>query len=187
MRKLIITEFVSLDGVMEAPGGEPGYPHAGWVGPLFSGELGAYKEDEQLAADILLLGRKTYDSFFGAWPQREGAMADKINTMRKIVASRSLGSSDWQNTTVVDSDLEGAISELKQEDGGPILIAGSRSVAHALLTAGLVDQINLQVFPLILGSGIRFYPESSEPTKLELVSSRGIENGVVVQTYRVVG
>ena len=88
MRKLIITEFISLDGVMEAPGGEPGYAHAGWVGPLFSDELGAYKGEEQLAADILLLGRVTYESFYGAWPQREGPMAEKINTMTKYVASR---------------------------------------------------------------------------------------------------
>lgn len=187
MRKLIVTEFVSLDGVMEAPGGEAGYPHAGWVGPLFSDELGAYKQDEQLAADILLLGRRTYESFVGAWPQREGAMAEKINTMRKLVASTTLGSSDWHDTTVVGSDLEGTIRALKQEQGGPILVAGSRSVVHTLLDAGLVDEINLQVFPLILGSGIRVYSEKPEPTKLELISSRALETGVVLQAYRVVG
>jgi dihydrofolate reductase len=186
MRKVIVTEFVSLDGVMEAPGGEAGYPHAGWVGPLFSAELGAYKQEEQLAADVLVLGRKTYESFVGAWPTREGEMAEKINTMRKVVASTTLGSSDWHDTTVVDSDLEGAIGGLKQEEGGPILVAGSRSVVHALLGASLVDEINLQVFPLILGSGIRVYPETPELTKLELASSRAIENGVVLQTYRVV-
>lgn len=185
MRKLIVTEFVSLDGVMEAPGGEPGYPHAGWVGPLFSADLGAYREEEQLGAEILVLGRKTYESFAGAWPNREGAMAEKINTMRKIVASTTLGSSDWHGTTIVESDLDGAIRALKHEDGGPILVAGSRSVVHALLRAGLVDEINLQVFPLILGSGARVYPETPEPTKLELASSRAIENGVVLQTYRV--
>ena len=184
MRKLIVTEFVSLDGVMEAPGGEAGYAHAGWVGPLFSDELGAYKLDEQEAADVLLLGRKTYDSFVGAWPQREGAMAEKINTMRKVVVSSTLSSPDWENTTVVNSDLVGAVRALKEEDGGSILIAGSRSVAQALLAAGLVDQINLQVFPLMLGSGIRVYPEGDEPTRLELVSSRPIEHGVVLQTYR---
>ncbi len=185
MRKLIVTEFVSLDGVMEAPGGEPGYPHAGWVGPLFSAELGAYKEQEQLAADVLVLGRKTYESFVGAWPTREGAMADKINSMRKLVASMTLGSSAWHDTTVVSSDLEDAIRAVKDEDGGPILVAGSRSVVHALLRAGLVDEINLQVFPLVLGSGMRVYPETSDPVRLELVSSRPIENGVVLQTYRV--
>src|SRR3954447_1708824 len=135
MRTLIVTEFVSLDGVMEAPGGEPGYPHAGWVGPFFSDALGAYKGEEQLATDILLLGRRTYESFYGAWPHRDGAMADKINTMRKVVASTTLESSDWDNTSV-SSDLEETVRALKQEDGAPILVAGSRSVVHALLATG---------------------------------------------------
>ena len=185
MRTLVVTEFVSLDGVMEAPGGEPGYPHAGWVGPFFGADLGAYKEEEQLAADVLLLGRKTYDSFYGAWPQRDGAMADKINTIRKVVASTTLGSSGWQNTTVVASDLEEAVRELKQEDGGPILLPGSRSVVHALLAAGLVDEIHLQVFPLVLGSGMRVFPETPAPIRVEHVASEATQNGVLVQTYRV--
>src|SRR3954447_4994797 len=185
MRTLIVTEFVSLDGVMEAPGGEPGYPHAGWVGPFFSDALGAYKGEEQLATDILLLGRKTYESFYGAWPQREGAMAEKINTMRKVVASTTLESSDWENTTVIPSGLEDAVRALKQEDGGPIIVAGSRSVVHALLATGLVDEVHLQVFPLVLGSGIRVFPETTEPIRLEHAASRPIDNGVVLQTYRV--
>src|SRR4051812_37651150 len=156
MRTLIVTEFVSLDGVMEAPGGEPGYPHAGWVGPFFSEALGAYKGEEQLATDVLLLGRKTYESFYGAWPHRDGEMADKINTMRKVVASTTLESSDWENTTVTP-DLEGAVRGLKAEDGSPIIVAGSRSVVHTLLATGLVDELHLQVFPIVLGSGIRVF------------------------------
>jgi dihydrofolate reductase len=185
MRELIVTEFVSLDGVMQSPGGEAGYPHAGWVGGYFSDELGAYKLDEQAAADVLLLGRRTYDSFYGAWPSRDDAMADKINGMRKLVASRMLGHSDWHNTTVISSDLEDAIGAVKAEDGGPILVAGSRSVAHALFRAGLVDELHLQVFPLVLGSGIRVFPDTDEPIRLELASSRPVANGVVLQTYRV--
>lgn len=183
MRELVVTEFVSLDGVMEAPGGEAGYPHAGWVGGYFGDGLGAYKGEEQLAADVLLLGRKTYESFYGAWPGRDGEMADKINTMRKLVASTTLGSSDWHDTTVIAADLEGAIRAVKAEDGGPILVAGSRSVVHALLAAGLVDRVNLQVFPLVLGSGRRWYPETDEPLRLELDWSRPVENGVVLQIY----
>ncbi len=185
MRQLIVTEFVSLDGVMEAPGGEAGYAHAGGVGPLFSDELGAYKLEEQLGADVLLLGRRTYESFAGAWPERDGPMAEKINTMRKVVASRTLGSSDWQNTTVVGSGLEDAVQALKHEEGGPILVAGSRSVVHALLDAGLVDQLNLQVFPLLLGSGLRLYPDRPRPLPLELVSSRTLPGGVMLQQYAV--
>ncbi len=184
MRELIVTEFVSLDGVMEAPGGEPGYAHAGWVAGYFSDELGAYKGEEQLGADVLLLGRKTYESFHGAWPERDGPMADKINTMRKLVASTTLGSSDWADTTVIASDLEGEVAKVKAEDGKPILIAGSRSVAQQMLAAGLVDQVNLQVFPLILGSGMRLYPDSGDRLNMELTSSRETGNGVLIQTYR---
>src|SRR5665213_1129866 len=184
MRKLIVTEFVSLDGVMKAPGGEPGYAHSGWVGELFTDELGAFKLKEQLAADILLLGRVTYESFYGAWPQREGPMAEKINTMTKYVASTTLGSSDWHDTTIISADVEGAVAELKATDGAPILVAGSRSLVHSLLAAGLVDELNLQVFPIMLGSGARLYPETVDKRKLALVSSQPLANGVVLQTYR---
>jgi dihydrofolate reductase len=182
MRQLIITEFLSLDGVMEAPGGEPGYAHSGWVGRRFSDELGAYKLEEQLAADVLLLGRVTYESFYGAWPQRDDAMADKINTMTKVVASTTIDSSDWTDTTVVADPLA-EVKELKAGDGGPILVAGSRTLAQALLAAGLVDQLNLQVFPFVLGSGARLFPDSPDLLELTLSSSRAIAGGVVLQSY----
>jgi dihydrofolate reductase len=185
MRTLIITEFISLDGVMQAPGGEEGYAHSGWVGPRFTDELGAYKLQEQLAADILLLGRVTYEGFYGAWPQRDGAMADKINTMTKVVASTTLESSAWEGTTIIGEDVLGRVAELKATDGGPILVAGSRTLAQSLLAAGLVDELNLQVFPLILGSGARLYPESEDLTALELVSSQTLDNGVLLQSYAV--
>lgn len=185
MRELIVTEFVSLDGVMEAPGGEPGYPHSGWVADFFDDALGEYKLNEQLAADVLLLGRKTYDSFYGAWPDRDGPMAEKINTMRKVVASTTLGSSDWQDTTVIESGLVDVVRALKAEDGGPILIAGSRSVAQLLLREGLVDELHLQVFPILLGSGKRLYAESPNTVRLALTESRHLDCGVMLQTYRV--
>lgn len=183
--KLIITEFISLDGVMEAPGGEPGYKHAGWVGAYFSDELGAYKGEEQLSKDVLLLGRKTYEGFYGAWPSRAGdPMADKINTMRKVVASTTLGSSPWENTEVVADDFAGHVAEFKDSADGDLIVAGSRTLAHSLLAVpGLVDEINLQVFPVILGSGARFYPDTEEPLKLDLISSREFPNGVLAQTY----
>ena len=183
MRQLIVTEFVSLDGVMEAPGGEPGYAHAGWVGPYFSDELGAYKLEEQLAADVLLLGRRTYEGFAGAWPARDGAMADKINTMRKLVASTTLSGSDWEGTSVIEGELTDAVAAVKAQAGAPILVAGSRSVAQTLLTAGLVDELHLQVFPLLLGSGMRLYPDAPEPLPLNLAEARSVANGVVLQTY----
>jgi dihydrofolate reductase len=134
---------------------------------------------------VLLLGRKTYDSFYGAWPHREGPMAEKINSMRKLVASTTLSSSDWHDTTVIPVGLEGAVRAVKQEDGGPIVVAGSRTVVHALLAAGLVDELHLQVFPLILGSGIRVFPDTPDPVKLSLLESRPLESGVVLQTHQV--
>jgi dihydrofolate reductase len=186
MRKLIVTEFVSLDGVMEAPGGEPGYAHSGWVAPLFSDDLGAHKQAEQLATDTLLLGRRTYESFAGAWPDREGPMADKLNTMEKYVVSSTLEAADWPNTTVIAADAMARIAALKEGDGAPIIVAGSRTLVHGLLEAGLVDELNLQVFPILLGSGARLYPVVPETTTLELDGSQGLPNGVLAQTYRVV-
>ncbi len=185
MRNLIVTEFVSLDGVMEAPGGEPGYAHAGWVMPFFTDELGAYKYEEQAGADILLLGRTTYESFYGAWPNRDDPMADKINSMTKYVVSTTLGSSDWHDTTVIAADMAAAVGELKASDGGPILVAGSRTLVQSLLAAELVDQLNLQVFPLLLGSGDRLYPETTDTQALQLVSSRALDSGVILQSYAV--
>jgi len=155
-------------------------------GGYFTDELGAFKFQEQVAADVLLLGRVTYESFYGAWPSRDDAMADKINTMTKYVVSTTLGSSDWHDTTVIADDLLGTVAKLKESDGGPILVAGSCSLVQALLRAGLVDQLNLQVFPLILGSGKRIFPEGPEKFELELISSEATANGVLLQSYRPV-
>jgi dihydrofolate reductase len=185
MNELIITTFASLDGVMQAPGGEPGYAHAGWVAPHFTDALGAYKGEEQEAADVLLLGRVTYEGFYGAWPEREGAMADKINTMKKVVVSTTLGSSPWENTTVIADDVVANITRLKETAGGPILVAGSRTLAHFLMVNGLADQLNLQVFPVILGSGDRIFPETTDPLPLSLSSSQTLDNGVMLQSYRL--
>ena len=186
MRKLIVTEFVSLDGVMEAPGGEQGYAHSGWVGDYFSDELGEYKLAEQLGSDILLLGRTTYESFYGAWPHREGPMADKLNTMPKYVASTTQNTFEWEGANLLATPVESSVTDLKNQEGGPILVAGSRSLVHTLLRAGLVDQLNLQVFPIVLGSGKRIYPETPSRTNLELISAKTVTNGVQVQQYAVV-
>ena len=184
MRKLIVTEFVSLDGVMEAPGGEPGYAHSGWVGDFFTDELGQYKLSEQLATDTLLLGRKTYESFAGAWPEREDSFADKVNAMPKVVVSTTLAAPEWHNTTVIPAPTRDAITRLKKQAGAPIIVAGSRTLVHALLRGGLVDEFHLQVFPLLLGSGKRLYPDSPDSLALTLVESTALANGVLLQTYR---
>ncbi|MBJ7470000.1 MAG: dihydrofolate reductase family protein, partial [Solirubrobacteraceae bacterium] len=172
-----------LDGVMEAPGGEPGYVHTGWVGDFFDDDLGAYKGAEQLATQTLVLGRTTYESFAGAWPEREGEMADKINTMEKVVLSTTIGDPGWQNVTVAKSLDE--VVALKDGDGGDIIVVGSRTLAQALLLAGAVDELHLQVFPLILGSGRRLYPEGPTKLELELESSSITGNGVMLQEYLV--
>jgi dihydrofolate reductase len=186
MARLIVTEFVSLDGVMQAPGGEPGYAHTGWAGERFTDELFAYKLEEQLAAEVLLLGRVTYESFFGAWPDREGAMAEKINTMPKYVASRTLPALQWKTARLLEGPAPEAVAELKARTDGSILVIGSRTLVHTLLDAGLVDQLSLQVFPLILGSGDRLFPERPDATSLTLTTSQVLASGVVLQEYDLV-
>jgi dihydrofolate reductase len=183
MRKLIVSEFVTLDGVMEAPGGEPGHPHSGWVFDFMTPEQEQYKLEETLEADVLLLGRVTYEGFAAAWPERGGAFADKMNGMRKVVASTTLEDPDWNNTEVI-RDVPADVVALKDQDGGPVLVAGSRTLVHSLMEHGLVDELRVLIFPVILGSGRRLFPETREKTPLELVDSQTFSSGVTAQTYR---
>lgn len=184
MRKLIVTEFVSVDGVMEAPGGEPGYAHTNWVGDLMGPEEAEFKKQETLDAAAHLLGRITYESFAGAWPQRNGPMADKINAMRKYVATTTLNELEWNNSTIIEGDVAAGVTKLKQEDGGPILVAGSRTLVHTLMESGLIDELRLMVFPVVLGSGNRLFPDSPEKMPLELAETKTFASGVQSHTYR---
>ena len=184
MRKLLVSEFVTLDGVMEAPGGEPGHPHSGWVFDFVSPEQEQFKLEETLDADVLLLGRVTYEGFSEAWPGRGGPFADKMNEMRKVVVSTTLEKPEWNNTTVI-TDVARDVPALKEEDGGPILVAGSRTLAQSLMEHRLVDEYRLLVFPVVLGSGRRLFAETPDKTPLELVDSRTFSSGVTAQTYRV--
>lgn len=185
MGKIVVTEFVSLDMVMEAPGGEPGYAHTGWVFPYQEGDQMKFKLDETLAADVLLLGRRTYESFAGAWPEREDdqGFADKMNEMPKYVVTSSTEPLEWNNSTALDGPIEESVPKLKEQIDGEILVAGSRTLVHALLLAGLVDELRLMVFPVILGSGGRVFPESADKIDLELKDDRRYESGVQVLTY----
>src|SRR5215211_4591055 len=124
MRKLIVTEFVTLDGVMEAPGGEPGHPHSGWVFDYVGDEQMKYKFDEVLEADVQLIGRVTYESFAGAWPEREGPFADRMNSMPKYVVTTTLDELEWNNCTPIKSDVAAEVAKLKEQEGGDILVAG---------------------------------------------------------------
>ena len=184
MRKLIVSEFLTLDGVMEAPGGEPGHPHSGWVFKFMGPEQLQYKLQETLEAESLLIGRVTYESFAGAWPMRDGEFADKMNAMPKQVVSTTLKKPAWNNCKVIDHDVIGAVAKLKQGDGGPILVAGSRTLVHTLLPANLIDELRLMIFPVILGGGRRLFPESPDQTVLRLIDTRAFPTGVVVQTYQ---
>jgi dihydrofolate reductase len=183
VRKLIVTEFLTLDGVMEAPGGEPGHPHSGWVFDLATPEQQQYKLDEVLAAESLLIGRVTYESFAGAWPEREGEFADKMNGMPKHVVSTTLRDPEWHNSEVISGDVPVAVQRLKDQDGGPILVAGSRTLVHTLMEHDLVDEYRLMVFPVVVGGGLRLFPERFAKTTLQLVGTHAFSSGVLVLTY----
>ena len=187
MRKLIVSEFVTLDGVMEAPGGEPGHPHSGWVFDFMSPEQERYKLDEVLESEALLLGRVTYEGFSAAWPQRAGEFAAKMNSMPKFVVSTTLRDLEWSNSTLIQGDVAGEVAKLKEQHGGPILVAGSRTLVHTLMRDGLVDEYRLMVFPVVLGSGRRLFPETPDKTVLKLADTRAFGSGVVVHTYHASG
>jgi dihydrofolate reductase len=184
VRRLVVSEFVTLDGVMEAPGGEPTHPHTGWVGDRFGPEIMAYKLAEILDADSLLIGRVTYESFAGAWPEHDGEMADQLNSMRKDVVSSTLRDPAWANTHVIDpASLVAAVDALKSSAGGPILVHGSATLVHALLLEGLVDELRLMVFPVAIGQGLRVFPEERVKQSFELASQENLDGGVLALSY----
>lgn len=183
MAKLIVSEFVTLDGVMEAPGGEPGHPHGGWVFDFMGPEQLDYKLAEVREAGSLLIGRATYQSFAGAWPSRTGEFADKMNELPKHVVSTTLRDPDWSNTAVLRGDLAAAVARLKAQEGGPILVLGSRTLVHALMELDLVDEYRLMTFPVLVGGGRRLFPEAGRKAVLHLADSRRFGTGVVVSTY----
>jgi dihydrofolate reductase len=187
MRKLIVTEFVTLDGVMEAPGGEHTHPHTGWVFDYMAADQEQYKLDELMESEAHLLGRVTYEGFAAAWPQRSGEFADRMNNMPKYVASTTLSDPEWNNTTVLEGDVPEAVARLKRENGGPILVAGSCSLVHTLVEHDLVDEYRVMIFPVLLGGGKRLFPENGEKKPLQLVDTQTFKSGVVVHTYHPAG
>jgi len=180
MRTLIVTEFITLDGVVEAPGGEPTHPHAGWTMPYGVPELFEYKLTETLEAESLLLGRTTYEGFSEAWPGRDGEFADKMNAMPKHVVTSTLDELGW-NSEVLSGD---AVRGLKEGDGGPILVAGSASLVRTLLSHDLVDELRLMVFPVMVGGGLTIFPTDRKKIALELADQQRYSSGVLLQVYR---
>jgi len=183
VRELIVSEFVTLDGVMEAPGGEEGHPHTGWVFDFFAPEQEQYKLEEVLEAEALLLGRVTYEGFAAAWPERSGEFADKMNSMPKFVASTTLNELGWSNSTLIQGDVPKEVAKIKQQEGGPLLVAGSGTLVHSLMANGLIDEYRLMIFPVVLGSGRRLFPDTPDKTVLKLADTRKFDSGVVVHTY----
>ena len=182
MRRLIVTEFVTLDGRMEAPGGEPTHRHSGWVWEFGVPELFEYKLQETLAAESLLLGRVTYEGFAAVWPERDGEFADKMNAMPKDVATTTLRDLTW-NATALQGDVPTAVAGLKQGEGGPILVAGSCALVHTLLEERLVDELRLMVFPVTIGSGLAVFPETEARTAYTLTELVKYSSGAMLQVY----
>ena len=186
MGKIVITEFVSLDGVMEDPGGAEDFEYGGWSFEIERGDEGnKFKLDETMASDALLLGRTTYEGFADAWPKRDGEFADKFNNMPKYVVSSTLKDPEWTNTTVIDpGDLSGAVERIRSENDGDVVVHGSAQLSQALLDQDLVDEVRLMVFPVVLGKGKRFFGETSAKKPLELAESKTVGDGVAILVYR---
>ncbi len=173
MGKIVVSQFVTVDGVIEDPGGSEGVEHGGWAFKYDRGEEGdKFKLDEVMGSEALLLGRTTYEGFASAWPSREGEFADKFNTMPKYVVSSTLGDPDWNNTTVISGDVASEVAKVKDAHDGDILVNGSAQLVEALAANDLVDEYRLMVFPTVLGAGKRMFGDSGEPLSLRLTESR---------------
>jgi dihydrofolate reductase len=182
--RIIVTEFVSLDGVMEDPGGSEDFKYGGWSFEYSRGDEGdKFKLDETMDSAALLLGRTTYEGFAEAWPSRDGDFADKFNNMPKYVVSSTLKDPEWTNTTVLDGDVKEAVSKLKDEIDGDIVVHGSAQLAQTLLDLDLVDRLHLMVFPVALGAGKRFFGETADKKPLRLADSKIVGDGVAILVY----
>jgi dihydrofolate reductase len=185
MGKIVVTEFISIDGVVEDPGGAEDYKYGGWSFEFERGAEGdAFKLDETRASAGLLLGRKTYEGFADAWPSREGEFADKFNSMPKYVVSSTLKQPEWTNSTVIEpDDLVEAVTKIRDEADGDIVVHGSAQLAQTLIAHDLVDELRLMVFPVVLGTGKRLFGDPGEKKTLRLVDSKVVGDGVAILTY----
>ncbi len=187
MRKIIVSEFLTLDGVMEAPGGEKSLGNrSGWTFPFFNEEQERFKHDELFDADSLLLGGVTYEGFAAAWPNMPdtGDFGERMNTMPKYVVSTTLSELTWKNSTLIDRNIYEEIRDLKTKEGKDILVFGSAQLVHTLMEHKLIDEYRLMVFPVILGIGKRLFPNGIDSMSLHHVKTQTFANGVVVLTYQ---
>jgi dihydrofolate reductase len=184
MGKIVVTEFISLDGVVEDPGGAEDFKHGGWTFEFDRGDDGTkFKLDETMRAEALLLGRRTYEGFAEAWPSREGDFADKFNNMPKYVVSSTLSDPEWNNSTVIGTD---EIASLRDKHDGEIQVAGSVQLAQTLLADDLVDELRLMVFPVVLGSGKRLWGDLDDKRTLRLTDSQTVGEGISILIYEPV-
>jgi dihydrofolate reductase len=184
MGKIVVTEFVSLDGVMEDPGGAEDYRHGGWTFKFDRGADGdKFKLDEAMGAQALLLGRRTYEGFAAAWPSMQGKFADKFNNMPKYVVSSTLSEPAWKNSTVLAGDVVAEVAKLKDSLAGEISVHGSAQLAQTLLEHDLIDELRLMVFPVVLGSGKRLFGPARDKKPMRLKSSETVGDGIAVLVY----
>lgn len=184
MRKLVVSEFISLDGVVEDPGGAEKSKYGGWTWPYWSDDIGKYKNDELFASDALLLGRRTYEGFAAAWPSMkdEWGFADRMNCLPKHVATHTLKEFTWNNSHALRGDVAKAVAELKRQSGQDILVFGSALLVQELMHHGLVDEYRLLTYPVVLGGGKRLFGDGIGAS-LKLVDSRAFSKGVASLTY----
>jgi dihydrofolate reductase len=188
MGRIVATEFISLDGVIEDPGGSESYRHGGWTFEIpRGGEGDRFKLEELEEAEAQLLGRVTYEGFAAAWPKMddEAGFAAKMNSMPKYVVSSTLQEADWQNTTILSGDPAAAIAALKDEIDGVILVAGSAGLVKLLIEAELLDELRLMVFPVLLGEGKRLFPEGEAKHPLELIEAKTVGEGISLVRYEM--
>jgi dihydrofolate reductase len=184
MGRIVVTEFISLDGVVEAPGGED-FTHPNWAFAFDRGDDGErFKVDEALGAEALLLGRRTYEGFAAAWPDYEGELADKYNGMPKYVVSRTLTDPTWNNTRVLGGDPVAEVTALKGEVDGELQVAGSIQLVQGLIANDLVDEIHLMTFPVILGTGRRLFGETPDKSMWKLTGSRTVGEGIPITIFQ---
>jgi dihydrofolate reductase len=193
MRRVIVTTFLTLDGVMQAPGGpdedvDAGFAHGGWSVPLWDDVMGEVMSGEMSGSFDLLLGRRTYDLFAAFWPTApEEAGGKPLNDATKYVASRGHPALEWSPSVLIEGDAAEGVAKLKQEDGPELQVHGSGNLAQTLIRAGLVDQFRLKIFPVVIGSAKRLFADGTIPASLRLIDSRVSTTGVMVGTYEPVG
>jgi len=194
MRKLVVTTFVTLDGVMQAPGGpgeDPsgGFPHEGWLVPFFDAAMGDQMDEWFAGAEDFLLGRRTYELFHASWPKMisDDPVSQGLNFKPKHVASRTLTSLEWETADLLGDDVPGAVRALKDRDGGELQVHGSAGLIQTLLAEDLVDELRLVVFPVVLGDGKRLFGDGTIPRTWRLTGSRTTPSGAVMGSYERVG